>query len=849
MRENGKTWYRICKMLCEYKKYFPGIICCLLGSSFITFIHPLLIRQITDCGILQKNMKYILLFSVILIIISLTQQELNIIQTKLFSNVHNQFTHSLYKKTYWKINRMKIQYFAERGSAEIINTIGMDIDNVSSVVDQITQFSISSILQIIGGVVGLSLLDWKLAILIEAIIPLKFIIVSYCANKKREVFEQWIEDKRKFMSWFAECINGIHEMKLWNLFQVKKSQFEGLQKDLMDSYKKNAMLDEYSTVSVVVIDTVVNALLYILSGLFIIKGEFTIGGAFAFITYSAYVVNPISALINIKYYFAQIEPSAKRLFELWGQPEELEMKLCEMKPEKIYQDRDMVFEVKNLVFGYEPGHPILNGISLCVKKGERIAIVGENGSGKTTLMNMLSGIYKPDSGTILVNGRQAVINSPEDAKRLGIGMVHQHFKLVECFSVLDNIILGVEPNKMGFLQKAEARKKVMALSEKYGLRVDPDALISDISVGMQQRVEILKMLYRDNEILIFDEPTAVLTPQEIDELMEIMRGFKKEGKSILFITHKLNEIMAVADRCTVLRKGKYMGTVDIKDTTKEELSRMMVGRDVQLQVDKKPANPGEVVLDVENVTMHSAQHKKDAVRNVSFQVHAGEIVCLAGIEGNGQTEFVYGLTGLEKISSGKITLDGKDITNESIRQRSKDGMSHIPEDRHKHGLVLDYSLENNMVLQRYWQPEFQKGGFIRSDKVREYSDKLIAQYDVRSGQGSLTTVRSMSGGNQQKAIIAREIDKDPKLLVAVQPTRGLDVGAIEYIHRQIVAERDKGTAVLLVSLELDEVMNLSDRILVMYEGEVVGEFDPKTTTVQELGLYMAGARKQGKESK
>ena len=325
MRENGKTWYRICKMLCEYKKYFPGIICCLLGSSFITFIHPLLIRQITDCGILQKNMKYILLFSVILIIISLTQQELNIIQTKLFSNVHNQFTHSLYKKTYWKINRMKIQYFAERGSAEIINTIGMDIDNVSSVVDQITQFSISSILQIIGGVVGLSLLDWKLAILIEAIIPLKFIIVSYCANKKREVFEQWIEDKRKFMSWFAECINGIHEMKLWNLFQVKKSQFEvfeqwiedkrkfmswfaecingihemklwnlfqvkksqfeGLQKDLMDSYKKNAMLDEYSTVSVVVIDTVVNALLYILSGLFIIKGEFTIGGAFAFITY------------------------------------------------------------------------------------------------------------------------------------------------------------------------------------------------------------------------------------------------------------------------------------------------------------------------------------------------------------------------------------------------------------------------------------------------------------------------------------------------------------------------------------------------------------------------------------
>ena len=509
---------------------------------------------------------------------------------------------------------------------------------------------------------------------------------------------------------------------------------------------------------------------------------------------------------------------------------------------------DFVIEMLHITKEF-PGIKANDDITLQLRKGEVHALLGENGAGKSTLMSVLFGLYQPEAGQIRKNGKEVAIRNPNDSNALGIGMVHQHFKLVECFSVLDNIILGVEPNKMGFLQKAEARKKVMALSEKYGLRVDPDALVSDISVGMQQRVEILKMLYRDNEILIFDEPTAVLTPQEIDELMEIMRGFKKEGKSILFITHKLNEIMAVADRCTVLRKGKCMGTVDIKDTTKEELSRMMVGRDVQLQVDKKPANPGEVVLDVENVTMHNAQHKKDAVRNVSLQVHAGEIVCLAGIEGNGQTEFVYGLTGLEKISSGKIMLDGKDITNETIRQRSKDGMSHIPEDRHKHGLVLDYSLENNMVLQRYWQPEFQKGGFIRSDKVREYSDKLIAQYDVRSGQGSLTTVRSMSGGNQQKAIIAREIDKDPKLLVAVQPTRGLDVGAIEYIHRQIVAERDKGTAVLLVSLELDEVMNLSDRILVMYEGEVVGEFDPKTTTVQELGLYMAGARKQGKESK
>ena len=507
---------------------------------------------------------------------------------------------------------------------------------------------------------------------------------------------------------------------------------------------------------------------------------------------------------------------------------------------------DFVIEMLNITKEF-PGIKANDNITLQLRKGEVHALLGENGAGKSTLMSVLFGLYQPEQGVIKKNGKEVKINNPNDANDLGIGMVHQHFKLVECFSVLDNIMLGVEPCKAGFLQKEVARKKVVELSEKYGLRVDPDALVSDISVGMQQRVEILKMLYRDNEILIFDEPTAVLTPQEIDELMEIMRGFKAEGKSILFITHKLNEIMAVADRCTVLRKGKYIGTVDIANSSKEELSRMMVGRDVEFVVDKKPAQPGKTILSVQGMTVPSRTHKKDAVRNVSFDVRAGEIVCLAGIEGNSQTELVYGLTGLEKISGGTITLDGQDITHASIRQRSKDGMSHIPEDRHKHGLVLDYSLENNMVLQRYWQPEFQHNGFIRSEKVREYSDKLIAQYDVRSGQGSATIVRSMSGGNQQKAIIAREIDKDPKLLVAVQPTRGLDVGAIEYIHKQIVDERDRGKAVLLVSLELDEVMNLSDRILVMYEGEIVGEFDPKTTTVQELGLYMAGARKQGKE--
>ena len=400
-----------------------------------------------------------------------------------------------------------------------------------------------------------------------------------------------------------------------------------------------------------------------------------------------------------------------------------------------------------------PGIKANDDITLQLRKGEIHALLGENGAGKSTLMSVLFGLYQPEEGEIRKNGQTVKINDPNDATALGIGMVHQHFQLVDVFTVLDNIILGAETTKMGFLQKKEARKKVQELSERYGLAVDLDAKVEDITVGMQQRVEILKMLYRDNEILIFDEPTAVLTPQEIDELLLIMKNLTREGKSILFISHKLNEIMSVADRVTVLRKGKYIGTVNTKDTNKQELSNMMVGRPVQLQVNKDEAHPGDVVLSVKNFTVPSHLHKKDAVHNVSFDVRAGEIVCIAGIDGNGQSELIYGLTGLSKLSGGKLMLDGKDITHESIRQRSKDGMSHIPEDRHKHGLVLDYSLENNMVLQRYWQPEFQKGGFIRSEKVREYSDKLIAQYDVRSGQGSATIVRSMSGGNQQKAII------------------------------------------------------------------------------------------------
>ena len=494
-----------------------------------------------------------------------------------------------------------------------------------------------------------------------------------------------------------------------------------------------------------------------------------------------------------------------------------------------------------------PGIVANDNITLQLKKGEIHALLGENGAGKSTLMSVLFGLYQPEEGTIKKNGQVVEIKDPNDANALGIGMVHQHFKLVEVFSVLDNIIMGVEPTRGPFLQKDEARQKVMALSEKYGLKVDPDALVEDITVGMQQRTEILKMLYRENEILIFDEPTAVLTPQEIDELMEIMRGLKAEGKSILFITHKLNEIMAVADRCTVLRKGKGIGTVNVADTTKEELSRMMVGRSVDFVVHKEPAKPGDVVLDVKGLTVASKVHKNNAVKNVSFQVRAGEILCIAGIDGNGQSELVYGLTGIEPLAGGTISLKGQDITHASIRKRSVSGMSHIPEDRHKYGLVLDYTLEDNMVLQRYFEPQFvSKAGFLKRNAIRDYANRLIEQYDVRSGQGPVTIARSMSGGNQQKAIVAREIDRDPELLIAVQPTRGLDVGAIEYIHSQIVAQRDEGKAVLLVSLELDEVMSLSDRILVMYEGEIVGELDPKATTVEELGLYMAGAKREGK---
>jgi len=505
---------------------------------------------------------------------------------------------------------------------------------------------------------------------------------------------------------------------------------------------------------------------------------------------------------------------------------------------------DYIIEMLNITKEF-PGIIANDNITLQLKKGEIHALLGENGAGKSTLMSVLFGLYQPEKGEIRKNGEVVKIKDPNDANALGIGMVHQHFKLVEVFSVLDNIILGVEPatKRMGFLQKTEARKKVVELSERYGLKVDPDAMVEDITVGMQQRTEILKMLYRDNEVLIFDEPTAVLTPQEIEELMKIMKGLAAEGKSILFITHKLDEIKAVADRCTVLRKGRYIGTIDVATTSKEEMSEMMVGRKVQLVMEKQPQQLGESVLSVQNLTVRSKKHGKPLVNNVSFNVRRGEITCIAGIDGNGQSELVYALTGMMKSESGKVFLGDKDITHMSIRERNLSGLSHIPEDRHKHGLVLDYSLENNLVLKRYFDKEFSNKGFLKFNEIRQYADKLIEKFDVRSGQGAVTMARSMSGGNQQKAIIAREIDLGNDLLIAVQPTRGLDVGAIEYIRKELLRQRDSGKAVLLVSLELDEVLEVPDRILVMYEGEIVGELDPRHTTAKELGLYMAGAQR------
>lgn len=501
-----------------------------------------------------------------------------------------------------------------------------------------------------------------------------------------------------------------------------------------------------------------------------------------------------------------------------------------------------VIEMKNITKRF-PGIVANDAVNLTLRKGEIHALLGENGAGKSTLMSILFGLYTADEGTIEVNGQPSTITNPNDANRLGIGMVHQHFKLVEPFTVLENIVLGIEPVKRGVFSPDAARKRVVELSHQYNFNINPDAKIEDISVGMQQRVEIIKTLYRNNDILIFDEPTAVLTPQEISELMKIMKQLVHEGKSIIFITHKLKEIKEVADRVTVLRKGKYIATVDVKDTSIEAMSELMVGRKVNLDFEIEHQEPGKTVLKVRDLEFTPPNHSLKPLKNINFDLREGEILGIAGIEGNGQSELIYALTGLLSGAKGSIVVNGEELGQTSVRERNRKGLSHIPEDRQKHGLVLDYNLAENLALQSYFSPKLQKNGFIRFEKRDVFAKSLIDQYDIRSGQGVHTRVRSMSGGNQQKAIIAREMEREHNVLIAVQPTRGLDVGAIEYIHKQIVKDRNDGKAVLMVSLEMNEVLGLSDRIIVMVEGEFVGELDPKSITEQELGLYMSGVRR------
>lgn len=486
-----------------------------------------------------------------------------------------------------------------------------------------------------------------------------------------------------------------------------------------------------------------------------------------------------------------------------------------------------------------PGILANDNIAISLQKGEILALLGENGAGKSTLMSILFGLYKPDRGKIFVEGREVSINSPTQANALGIGMVHQHFKLVHNFTITENIVLGIEPRRGLGMNLASASRKIKQLSEHYGLNVDPDAKIEDVSVGMQQRVEILKMLYRSTEILIFDEPSAVLTPQEIDDLMGIMRNLINEGKSIILITHKLKEIKAIADRCTVIRRGRLVGTVNVDKTSTEEMARMMVGREVLFIVDKKKNNPGEMVLEIQNLNVVNRRGIR-GVKNFSLGVRRGEILGLAGVDGNGQTELVETLTGLIHAESGKILINGKDVTNTSVRERIDRGGAHIPEDRQKRGLVLDYSLEDNFILENHGHSPFNRYGFLRRPAIRMNSERIIRDFDVRAGQGSLTPARSLSGGNQQKAIVGREISHNPDLLISVQPTRGLDVGSIEYIHRRLIEQRDSGKAVLLVSLELDEILGLSDRIAVISHGELVGLVSAEEVDENEVGLMMAG---------
>ena len=502
-----------------------------------------------------------------------------------------------------------------------------------------------------------------------------------------------------------------------------------------------------------------------------------------------------------------------------------------------------VVEMRNITKKF--GNFIANdNINLTVHKGEVHALLGENGAGKSTLMNILYGLYNPTSGEIYINGELVDISNPNVAISKGIGMVHQHFMLVQPFTVAENIILGTEPTKNGgAIDIKKAIEDVKEISSKYGLFVDPMAKVEDITVGMQQRVEILKMLYRNANVLIFDEPTAVLTPSEIDELISIMKNMTKEGKSIILITHKLKEIKEAANRCTVIRRGKYIGTVDVKDTTEADMAKMMVGREVSFKVEKTEAKPKDIVVKIEDLCVNNNK-KVLGLKNFSLDIRAGEIVGIAGVEGNGQTELVEALTGMRSVESGNIIFKGRNIVKDSIRERIDDGMAHIPEDRHKRGLILDYTMEDNMVLKAYKKKPFSNKGLINRAKISEYAQKIIETFDVRSGEGGKSIARSLSGGNQQKGVIGREIESNPDFLIAVQPTRGLDVGSIEYIHKRLVEQRDLGKAVLLVSLELDEVLNVSDRIAVVNNGELVGIVNASETNENEVGLMMAGIKKE-----
>jgi len=512
-----------------------------------------------------------------------------------------------------------------------------------------------------------------------------------------------------------------------------------------------------------------------------------------------------------------------------------------VRPQGGFPPMSHVIEMLNIRKEF-PGIVANDDITLQVEQGEIHAILGENGAGKSTLMSILFGLYRADRGTIKVRGKEVHIANPNNASALGIGMVHQHFQLVQNFTVTENIILGREG---GFiLDRRTAAKRIKALSEQYGLSIDPYSIISDITVGMQQRVEILKMLYRDAEILIFDEPTAVLTPQEIDELMQIMRNLVKEGKSIILITHKLDEIKAVADRCTIIRRGKFVDLVDVATTSQAKMAAMMVGRQVNFKVKKKPAEPKEPVLFIKDLNVLNNK-KVLGVKDFSLEVRSGEIVGIAGVDGNGQTELVEAITGLRSIASGSVQINGTDITEKDIKERNEIGLGHIPEDRQKRGLVMQFPIRDNMVIKEYYRKPFSKNGLLKEEVIRKHAQDICDAFDVRSGEGIESAAGKLSGGNQQKAIVGREMMLEPNLLIAVQPTRGLDVGAIEYIHKRLVEHRDKGHAVLLVSFELDEIFNLSDRIAVMNSGRLIDTVFTNETNEQDVGLMMTGVKVRG----